>query len=117
MYLREFKEEYKLLRNVNNPIIIVGLPLKLAFFYLGAIIGAVLIMLVLTSMKLPFYFSLGIPGGFVFIAVFVIKIFYKKYGINGFYQQRRDKSLASEIEADMSVEQILRNKINNSKIE
>ncbi|CEN52735.1 DUF4133 domain-containing protein [Capnocytophaga canis] len=110
MYLRDFKEEYKILRNINNPVIIIGLPLKLAFIYLGVILGAVVLVFVLSNFDIPAYVVLGVPAGLVFLAIMIIRKFYSIYGLHGFYQQNRDNHLPSKIEADMSIEQILNSK-------
>lgn len=111
MYLREHKEEYRILRNVSNPIIIAGLPLSLALIYLGAIIGAVLIAMILSAFNVGVIINIAVPGIITFSAVVGIKWFYSKYGLNGFYQSRKDSTMYSSIEGDMTIETILKQKI------
>lgn len=116
MYLRNHKEEYRILRNVSNPIIIAGLPLQLALIYLGTLVGAILLAMILSSFNVGLIVNIAVPGGIAFGGVTIIKWFYSKYGLNGFYQTRKDNTMFSSIEGDRSIETILKEKIRENEI-
>lgn len=115
-YLRGYKEEYRILRNVNNPVIIAGLPLKLALIYLVTIVISVLIAMVLSSMDVNLIVNIGLPSVIASTGIFGIKWFYAKYGLNGFYQTQRDASITSNIEADKTIEDIIKNRIKKNEV-
>lgn len=111
MLLRN-KEVCKVCRNVSNPVMFKGLPLKLA-------VASLVITIVLAGVGLQlsnieginlYVLAGGIFGG-IFFSIRYIKKFFKDYGINGYELQKRDKSLIDTIQADKSIEQILKSKI------
>lgn len=109
---------YTILKNVSNPVMFMGLPLKLSMFYLGAIVISVIIAMILGNIGIGLLPNLLIPGAIAFISITAIRNFYKKYGLHGYYLSKRDRSISNEIVADKSILTILqeqKNKRNNVK--
>jgi len=103
-------QTYTILRSVGDPVMFLGLPLRLALIYLGTFVVCAMIALFLGNTSLSVFVKIGLPVGLCFGAIVLIRAFYKKYGINGFYLQRRDGSLPNEIAADKSIITILKEK-------
>lgn len=108
-------ESFPISRKISSPIMFMGLPLLLSIAYLTGIVIPIIISMILTSMDISPFISISIAGGLITLFCGGIKTFYKKYGINGFQQQQRDKMLPSQFEADKSVNEILRSKIIKAK--
>lgn len=115
--LRNYDGTYKILRNVANPIMFInGFPLNLALIYcIGGFFIPIILILVLKVIGVPIITTLAIALCICAIIVVGVKIFYKKYGINGFQLQKRDMSLPTQIEGDMSLQSILKEKILKAK--
>lgn len=113
--IRKYNGEYKILRNVSNPVMILGLPLPLALVYGAGLFFPVILSLLLKIFKIPLLINILIPVILGFVIILGVRLFYQKYGINGFFLQRRDNSLFSEINGDMSVQEVLKEKISTAK--
>lgn len=111
--LRGYNTEYKLLRNVSNPIMIIGLPLPLALIYAAGMFFPVLLAMLLKVSGVNWVIALAIPAVILLVTVLGVRTFYKKFGVNGFYLKKRDISLFSEIEGDVSVQNALKGIIKN----
>lgn len=109
--IRGYNTTYKLLRNVSNPIMIIGLPLNLALIYGAGMFIPIVLLMVLKAMGAGMVFNIAIPAIVGITVVGGVRSFYKKYGVNGFALQKRDSEIPSEIEGDASVQQILKGKI------
>lgn len=109
--IRKYNGEYKLLRNVSNPVIILGLPLTLALIYGAGLFFPVILAMVLKAFNASLLLNILLPIIIGLVTVIGVRMFYKKYGINGFFLQKRDASLHSEIKGDMSIQDILKGKI------
>lgn len=101
MNLRNFTT-IKVLKNINNPIMFLGYPLKLAYMYLGSIILGFMSALALSNMKVNWIINIAIPVAIIAIGIFAVSTFYKRYGINDFYLEKEDKSMSDYIRGDMS---------------
>ena len=110
--IRRYNSSYKIMRNVSNPVMIIGLPLSLALIYGAGMFIPIVLLLVLKSIGISWMLNIAIPVIVGFTIVLGVRIFYKKYGINGFALQKRDSSIPSEIEGDLSVQKILKEKLN-----
>lgn len=106
MKLRNY-ENIKILKNVNNPIMFLGFPLKLAYLYIGGITLGFMSAFAISTMHVHWAYNIIIPVIIITISVTSISIFYKKYGINGFYLQQEDKYMPNEISGDMSFRQYI----------
>ena len=115
--LRNYNETYKILRNVANPIMFInGFPLNLALIYcVGGFFLPMILILLLKVIGVPIISTLVIALCIAATTIVGVKIFYKKYGINGFQLQKRDISLPTEIEGDMSLQSILKEKLSKVK--
>ena len=102
---------YTISRNVESPIMFRGLPLKLSITYLSVFVVFVLLAMIMISSNVGIIIILIICVGGGGICLGGIKLFYKKYGINGFQQQRRDASLPTSFECDKSINEILRERV------
>ncbi len=107
------KNNFKVLRNINQPVMFLSLPLYLAIIYLGAIVFSVILSLILSSTNLSLGIKFGAPILVAGTIIPAINKFYKTYGINGFYLKQRDSTLTSEIRADKSITQILKERHGN----
>ena len=103
-------ESFQVLKNVSNPVMFLGLPMKLALFFLGAIMISAFMAMILKSFDVSIIVAIGVPSAFAFISISVIRLFYKKFGIKGFTMTTRNKNLPNDIRADKSVQQILKRK-------
>lgn len=101
-------ESFQILKNVSNPVMFLGLPMKLALFFLGAIMISAFMAMILKSFEVSIIMAIGIPVVFAFTSISIIRFFYKKYGIKGFSMTRREKQQPNEIRANKTVQQILR---------
>lgn len=102
--------EFVVLRNVNDPVMFLGLPLLLAGIYLGVVVFAAILAMIMTNLGTPLIINIAVPGAVAFIGIVGVKMFYRKYGLNGFYFQRKDSVQSGEYECDLSVGQIIRQK-------
>ena len=111
--LRNYDETYKILRNVANPVMFInGFPLNLALIYcVGGIFIPIILILILKVIGLSIYAVIAIAICISGTTIVGVKIFYKRYGINGFQLQNRDRQLPEKIEGDMSLQSILKEKI------
>ena len=109
--IRRYNTVYKLPRNVSNPVMIIGLPLSLAAIYGAGMFIPIILLMVLKALKVSLVINIVLPAIVGIATVLGVRVFYKKYGINGFALQKRDSSLASEIVGDASVQTILKDKI------
>ena len=114
MNLRNFTT-IKILKNINNPIMFLGYPLKLAYMYLGSIILGFVVALGLSNMKVNWIINIIVPVAIIAIGVFIVAAFYKRYGINDFYLEKEDKSMSDYIRGDMSFQNYILHKKNNNK--
>jgi hypothetical protein len=113
--LRNYDETYKILRNVSNSVMIYGFPLNLALIYCMGMFLPIIMALLLKVAGVGMIITVALPiviGAFIIIGV---KVFYRKYGINGFQLQNRDMSLPSKIDGDMSLQSVLKEKLLNVK--
>lgn len=102
--------DFVVLRNVNDPVMFLGLPLLLAGIYLGVIVFSAILAMVMTNIGTPLIVNIAVPGVIAFVGIVGVKMFHKKYGLNGFYFQRKDGSQANEFECDLSVGQMIKQK-------
>lgn len=105
------KETFKICRNVSDPVMFKGLPLKLIYIA-GAIIGifvGVAFLLFSVEGVNPFL-AFGVPLVGISSCIWYVRWFYRKYGIYGYELQQRDKSLVDTIKADKSLIKILKEK-------
>ncbi len=109
--IRKYDRQYKILRNVSNPVMIIGLPLNLALIYGIGMFIPIILLLILKNLNVGIIFNIAFPAIVGVGVVLGVRIFYKKYGINGFALQKRDQSFSSEIIGDLSVQKILKEKI------
>lgn len=109
--IRKYNSEYKLLRNVSNPVMILGFPLPLAFIYGIGLFFPVLLAMFLKVFNVNIVVIIALPTSIGLMIVVGVRLFYKEYGINGFFLRRRDKILFSEINGDMSVQEALKEKV------
>lgn len=114
--IRKYNGEYKLLRNVSNPVMILGFPLPLALIYGVGLFLPVLLAMLLKVFNVNIMVIIALPTSIGLIIIVGVRLFYKKYGINGFFLQKRDRTLFSEIQGDRSVQEVLKEKIQTSKI-
>lgn len=115
MNLRNFAT-IKVLKNINNPIMFLGYPLKLAYMYLGSIILGFMSALALSNMKVNWIINIVVPFVIIAVGVFAVAAFYKRYGINDFYLEKEDKAMSNFIRGDMSFQKyIAHRKENNLK--
>lgn len=108
--IRKYKT-YTISRFVSKPVMFWGLPLKLSFVYLSFFVFFVMLAMIMTSFDVPVLIVGIVAGGLGVICTTGVHAFYKKYGLKGFQQQRRNAKLSEKIEANMSVNEILRKKI------
>lgn len=108
--LKDYKT-YTISRNIESPVMFLGLPLKLSMTYLSVFVVFVMTAMVMTSNDVSIVITLIICLGGGGVCLAGIKLFYKKYGIDGFQQQQRDTSLPSSFHSDKSVNEILRERI------
>ena len=113
--IRKYNGEYKILRNVSNPVMILGFPLPLALIYGAGLFIPVLLAMLLKVFNVNLIVIVALPASIGLVIIVGVRLFYKKYGINGFFLQKRDMHLFSEIKGDMSVQEVLKEKINTSK--
>jgi hypothetical protein len=113
--IRKYNETYKILRNVSNPVMIYGLPLNLALIYCSGIFVPILLLLLLRIIGVNIIAIIVIAVSVAVTIITGVKVFYRKYGINGFQLQNRDISLPSKIDGDMSLQSVLKEKLLNVK--
>lgn len=99
---------YTVLKNISNPVMFLGLPMKLALVFLGIIMISSFMAMILKTMEIPLILNIGIPGGFAFLGIGIVRGFFKKYGIKGFSMTQRNKNLPETIKADKTIQQILK---------
>jgi hypothetical protein len=109
MKLRDYTE-IKILKNINNPIMFLGYPLKLAYMYLGSILLGFISALVLSNFKVNWIINLLIPIIIITIGSSAVALFYKRYGLNNYYLEKLDKETNNYIEGDMSFQMYFKNK-------
>lgn len=107
--LRGYKN-FTVLKNVSNPVMFLGLPMKLALLFLGIIMVSAFTAMILKTMEVNLIFNIAFPALFAFVGISVIRGFYKKYGIKGFSMSQRDKKQPNQIRCDKTVQQILKAK-------
>lgn len=105
--LKNYKT-YTISRNIQSPIMFFGLPLKLSITYLSIFVAFAMITMLMIANDASILITLIICLGGGGISLGGIKLFYKKYGIDGFQQQQRDASLPTSFHGDKSVNEILR---------
>lgn len=114
MGLRSYKETYRIFRNINNPVMYKGLPIKLAKISLAVIAVVIIVSMQLNNIKgISPWFVFGFAVLSITGSIFGIRTFFKKYGLNGWELAQRDKAGIKEIRADKTIEQILRDKTTN----
>jgi|GEM_PF-1684983 len=99
---------YTILKNINNPVMFLGFPLKLAMIYMSVVIVSCLCAMILTNTGVNIWINISIPMGFALVGISFIKRFYKKYGVDGFYFEQRDRQLPKSIEGDKSCIDIMK---------
>lgn len=112
--LKNYKT-YTISRNMQSPIMFWGLPLALSLAYLGAFVFFAILAMVLVSNETSIIITLVVCLGGASVCMGGIKLFYKKFGVDGFQKQQRDVSLPSAYVCDKSVNQILRERLKNKK--
>lgn len=103
-------ENIKILRNVDNPVMFLGFPLKLAYMYIGSIMLGFMSALSLSTMGVHLIYNILIPIIIGSVGVTGVTIFYKKYGINGYFLKQEDKFQSDFISGDVSFQQYFKNK-------
>ncbi len=106
MKLREYNE-IKILKNINNPVMFLGYPLKLAYMYVGSIILGFMVALSLSSFNVHWIINIVVPVIIIAIGVGAVAMFYKRYGLNGYYLEQEDKYMPNHIQGDMSFQQYI----------
>lgn len=101
---------YQVLKNVSNPVMFLGLPMKLALIFLAVIMISAFMAMFLKTIDANLLLTVSFPSVFAFVGISIIRYFYKTYGIKGFSMTQRDKKLPEQIRADKSVLQLLRKK-------
>jgi len=99
---------FVVLKNINNPVMFLGFPLKLAMIYMGVVIVSCLSAMILTNVGVNIWVNISIPLVFALIGITFIKSFYKKYGVDGFYFEQRDRQLPKSIEGDKTCIDIIK---------
>ncbi len=93
-----------------NYVMFLGLPMTLAFIFIGVIMVASFTAMFLKNFGVGIILNILIPAGMAFGGITGVRMFYKKFGIKGFTMTKRDKQLNNQISADKSVQQLLRKK-------
>jgi hypothetical protein len=99
---------YTVLKNISNPVMFLGLPMKLALIFLVVIMLSSFLAMILKTMEIPLIFNIGIPGGLAFLGIGIVRGFFKKYGVKGFSMSQRNKNLPDTIKADKTIQEILK---------
>lgn len=108
-YLRNITP-YRVIKEVSAPIMFLGLPLKLSYIYLGSILGGVMVALILSIMNVGLLATILVAVIIVSGGVGGVTVFYKKYGLTGFYLKKRNSEFPQTISADKSILTILKTK-------
>jgi uncharacterized membrane protein len=106
MALRNLSK-YRISRNSDNPIMLGGLPLFLAIVYFTCFLVGVMLALFLANRDISIIIIVGFPLIILIVGPILIKRFYKKHGLHGFKQSKRDKKLPNSIKADISIQNLL----------
>lgn len=109
--LRGYKT-FMVLKNVSNPVMFLGLPIKLALFFIGIVMVSCFMAMIMKTMDVSLIINIIVPAVFAFVGIVGVRTFYKKYGIKGFSMSQRNKNLPEQIRADKTIQQILKDKIN-----
>jgi predicted membrane protein len=107
--LRGYKT-FMVLKNVSNPVMFLGLPMKLALFFLSIIMISCFMAMIMKAIEVSLLVNIAFPSIFAFIGITGVRAFYKKYGIKGFSMSQRNKNTPDKIRADKTVQQILKEK-------
>lgn len=102
--------EFQVLKNVSNPVMFLGLPMKLALIFLAVIMVACFLAMIMKTMDVGLIVNIAVPGGFAFFGITLVRSFYKRYGLKGFSMTQRNRKLADKVHADKTVQQILTKK-------
>lgn len=102
--------DFQILKNVSNPVMFLGLPMTLAFIFIGVIMISSFTAMFLKNFEVGILLNVLIPGGIAFGGITAVRAFYKKYGIKGFALAKREKQLSNQISTDKSIQQILSKK-------
>lgn len=94
-------------RTLSRPVMFKGLPLHLAIIHLAGFVVAGISALILTNMNVNIVVNVAIPLMLFFVISGGVSIFYKKYGINGYYLKQRDISMKDKIKADKPISKLL----------
>jgi len=105
---------YIILKNINNPVMFLGFPLKLAMIYMGVVIVSCLSAIILTNTGVNIWINISVPMGFALVGITLVKRFYKKFGVDGFYFERRDRQLPKSIEGDITCVSIMKSILNKT---
>lgn len=109
MKIRNY-DNIKLLKNVSNPIMFLGYPLKLAYMYIGSIILGFMLALGLNGLGVHWAINLLVPFFIIILGVAGVSLFYKKYGLNGYFLEQEDKHTPNFISGDMTFQQCIKRK-------
>jgi low affinity Fe/Cu permease len=109
--LRGYENRCLILKGVNNPVMFMGLPLRLSMYYLGAILVAAMLGMILGNVdSIPLTVKIAVPASVGLTTIFIIKNFYKKYGVYGYYLESKNLQMPKDIFANKSINQILKEK-------
>lgn len=99
---------YTVLKNISNPVMFMGLPMKLALIFLSIIMISSFMAMILKTMEVSIIPNIVIPVVFAFVGISIVRGFYKKFGVKGFSMTQRNKNLPETIRADKTIQQILK---------
>lgn len=107
-------KEFPICRYVSSPVMFYGLPLHLAMIFCACFAVSMITALIMISKEMNFILIIVIAGGFGFTSCSGVYWFYRKYGLKGFKQSQRDKTLPNKYECNTTIQSLLKSKIKNN---
>ncbi|ALU28429.1 hypothetical protein NWE55_16885 (plasmid) [Myroides albus] len=110
LYLRNY-DEYRLLRNVSDPLLFLGVPLKISIISLMCIVFSIGIGFFLHLIHIPGIIAIIVSVALLTLCTVGVRVFYKKYGVYGYELKRREKLLTNAIIADIPLAVLLKKRL------